>query len=67
MEYYTAEKANDILKWMDLERQISYVLTHMRLLDIKQKKKSSLQFTIPENLDNKENPKRDMHGSNLHG
>ena len=32
------------------------------LLDIKQRK-ISLQFTTPENLDNKEDPKRDLHGS----
>ena len=25
-------------------------------------KKTSLQFTIPENLDNNEDPKRDIHG-----
>ena len=36
--------------------------------DFKHKaKKTSLQFTIPENLDNDEDPKRDIHGSNLHG
>ena len=46
--------------------KLSYVLTHKWLLDIKQRK-TSLQFTIPENLDNKEDPKRDIHGSNLHG
>ena len=50
----------------DPERQLLYVLTHKWLLDIKQKK-TSLQFTIPENVDNKEHPKRDVHGSNLHG
>ena len=30
-------------------------------------KKTSLQFTIPEKLDNNEDPKRAIHGSNLHG
>ena len=30
-------------------------------------KKISLQFTIPENLDNNEDPKRDIQGSNHHG
>ena len=30
-------------------------------------KKTSLQLTIPENIDNSEDPKRDLHGSNLHG
>ena len=50
----------------DPERQISYVLTYKWILDIKQRK-TSLQFTIPENLDNNEDPKRDTHGSNLHG
>ena len=29
-------------------------------------KKTSLQITLPENLDNNEDPKRDTHGSNLH-
>ena len=48
------------------ERQRSYVLTHKWLLDIKQWK-TSLQFTILENLDNKEDPKKGIHGSNLHG
>ena len=37
----------------------------MWLLDIKQKK--CLQFRIPENPDKTENPKRDLHGFNLHG
>ena len=73
-------KNNDILKfvgkWMDLENSILsevttktniiYVLTHKWLLDIKQRK-TNLQFTIPENLDNNEEPKRDIHGSNVHG
>ena len=35
------------------------VLTYKWLLDIKQRK-TSLQFTIPENLENKEDPKRDI-------
>ena len=35
------------------------------LLDIKQSK-TSLQLTVPENLDDKEDPKRDIHGANLH-
>ena len=30
-------------------------------------KKTSLQITIPENLDNNEDSKRDLHRSNLHG
>ena len=48
MEYYTAEKNNDILKfagkWMELEniilseRQLSYILTHKWFLIIKQRK-----------------------------
>ena len=33
----------------------------------KKAKKTSLQTTVPENLDNKEDPKRDIHGSNLLG
>ena len=43
------------------ERQISYVLTHKWFLDIKQRK-TSLQSTTPKNLNNKEDPKRDIHG-----
>ena len=36
--------------------------------DFKHKaKKTSLQTTIPENLDNHEDSKRDIHRSNLHG
>ena len=50
----------------DPERQISYVLTHKWLLDRNQRK-ASLQFTIPENLDDNKDPKRDIYGSNLHG
>ena len=75
MEYYTAEKNNDILnlegKWMevenpDTERQLSYVLTHRWFF--KQKaKKTSLQTIIPENLDSNEDTKRDLYRSNLHG
>ena len=42
------------------ERQLSHVLTHKG-------KKISPQITIPENLDNNEDPQRDVHGSNLHG
>ena len=30
-------------------------------------KKTSLQITTPENLDNNEDSKRDLHRSNLHG
>ena len=30
-------------------------------LDMKRERKNSLQFTIPVNLVNKENPKRDIH------
>ena len=74
-------KNNDILKfagkWMDLENIILNEVTqtqkdkyHMYSLisGFKHKaEKTSLQFTIPENLDNKEDPKRDIHRSNLHG
>ena len=80
MEYYTAEK-NNILnfaeKWMELENIILSEVTqtqknnyHMySLISVfKHKaKKTSLQITIPENLDNNEDPKRDLHRSNLHG
>ena len=45
----------------DPDRKI-YVLTHKWLLNIKQGK-TRLQFTTSENLDNKENPKRDKQGS----
>ena len=46
------------IEWgnQDPEKQI-YAFTHKCLLDIKQRK-TSLQFTIPENQDNKEDPKR---------
>ena len=50
----------------DPERQLSHVLTHKWLFKHKAKK-TSLQFIIPENLDSNEDPKRDIHGSNLHG
>ena len=57
MEYYTAVKTNDILKfackWMELEkkhpewgnpdpeRKTQYVLTHKCILDVKQKNKQT--------------------------
>ena len=50
----------------DPERQISYMLTHKWLLDIK-KRKTSLWFTIPGNIYNNEDLKRDIYGFNLHG
>ena len=82
MEYYTAEKKQwhlEICTQMDgsrkhhiywgnpdSERQISYVLIHKCLLDIKQGK-TSLQFTIPGNLVNNEVPKRDYMDLNYMG
>ena len=78
MEYYIAEK-NNILnfagKWMELENILSEVTQtqkdnyHMYSLTggFKHKaKKANLKTTIPENLDNNEDPKRDIHRSNLH-
>ena len=41
---------------------LSWVMIHRH-----KTKKTSLQFTTPENLDNKEDPKRDIHGFNLYG
>ena len=41
------------------------VLTHEWFLNIKQKK--SQQIIIPENLDNNEDTKSDLHRSNQHG
>ena len=49
----------------DPERQLSYILTHKCFLNIKQRKPEKI--TISENLDSSEDPKRDIHGSNLHG
>ena len=58
---------------MDLESIILSEVTQtqkdkyrMWLLDIKQRK-TNLHFTIPKNLDNKEDPKRDIHRSTVHG
>ena len=48
----------------DTERQI-YIFTHKWLSDVKQSK-TSLLFTMPEKLDNKDDPKRDIHVSNLY-
>ena len=42
----------------DLDRQTWYVLTHKWVLDVKYRK-TNLQFTALERLDNKEDPKRD--------
>ena len=41
---------------------------HSLISDFKHKvKESNPQITILENLDNNEDPKRDLHRSNLHG
>ena len=55
---------NIILSNSDPNRQI-YVFTHKQPLDII--KKNSIQITIPENLGNNEDPKRDIHGYNVYG
>ena len=81
MEYYTVETNNDILKfagkWVDLENIIlseaiqtqkdKYHMYSLISAFGHKAKKTSLQFTIPENLENNEDPKKDIHGSNLHG
>ena len=81
MEYYPAEKNNDILnsagKWMELENIIlsevtqtqkdMYSCTHSQVVFKHKAKKASLQTTIPENSDNNADTKRDLHRSNLHG
>ena len=46
-------------KWMDLEN----IILSKWFLDVKQRK----QFTIPENLENNEDPQRDIYGFTLHG
>ena len=81
-EYYTAEKINnDILilsgKWMDLENTIlskvtqtqkdNYLIYSLISNFTHKAKNTSLQFTITENLDNNEDPKRDIKASKLHG
>ena len=79
MKYYTTEKNNNILnfvkKWVELGNIILSEVTqtqkdnyHMYSLIgcFKHKvKKAILQTTIPENLENNEDPKRNIHGSNL--
>ena len=81
MEYYTAEKNNDILnfagKWMELENIILSEVTqtqkdnyHMYLVIgfFKHKaKKVSLQSTIPETLDNNVDINIGLYRSYLHG
>ena len=81
IEYYTAENNNDSLilsgKWMDLENiilskvnqtQKDNYLIYSLISDFWHKaKKPSLQFTIPENLDNNDDTKKDIKGSNLQG
>ena len=80
MEHYTTEKNNDIVKvtrkWMKLENIIFSEVTqtqrdncHINSLisGLSHKaKKTSPQITIPENLSNNEEPKRDIHRSILH-
>ena len=60
-------------KWMELKNIILSEVTqtqkdiyHMDSVFKYKTKKTSLQITIPENLDKKEDPKRDIHVSNLH-
>ena len=72
-------KKNDILKfaskWMELEtlREViqtqkdKYVCTHSYVAFRHKAKKTSLQITIPENSDNNEDTKRDIHRFNLYG
>ena len=81
MEYYTAEKNNDILnfagKWMELEhiilsevtqtRKTIITCTHSKVVFKCKAKKNSPQITITENLGNNVDPKRNIHRSNLRG
>ena len=43
------------------------ICTHSEVVFKHKAKKTSLQITIPENLDNNEDPKRYIYESNLHG
>ena len=62
-----------INKWMELEKSILDEVTHIQkhrynIYSLtngdKKQRITSVQSTIIENLDNKEDPKRDIHGSN---
>ena len=55
-----SRKKKNILSEVNQTQKDKYVITHKWLLDIK---KTNLQCTIPENLYNKEDPKRDVHWS----
>ena len=80
MEYYIAEK-NNILKFsgklIDLENiifhdfsqtQIDKYLMYSLINDFWIKSKENcLRVLIPANIDINEEPKRGIHGSNLHG
>ena len=50
----------------EVTQKDKYHMYSLISLDIKERK-TSLQIIIPENLNNKEDSKRDIHGSNLHG
>ena len=78
---YSTPKKGDILKsagkLMDLvnimlskitkTKKDNIICTHSKVTFRHKAKKTSLKFIILGNLDNKENPKRDIYGSNLHG
>ena len=73
MGYQTAEK-NNILnmsgKWMELENIILSEVTQKEKVNYHMfslAKKICPVISIPENLNNNEDPKRDIHISNLHG
>ena len=54
-------RKNRLSKVTQTQKDKYNVLTHKWLLDIKQRI-TNLQSITPENLDNKEDPKRDGHG-----
>ena len=50
-----------------LQKLLSFRRFHLLIVSLIKQRKTSLQFTISEKLDKKVDPKRDIHGSNLHG
>ena len=58
---------NIILGEVTQTRKTIVICTNSSVAFRHKAKKTNLQFTIPENLDNNEDPKRHIHTSNLHG
>ena len=60
------ELENNILSEVTQTQKDNYHMYSLIVVFKRKSKKVSLQTTIPENLDNNEDTKRDLYRSNLH-